>query len=117
MLAFQDGFFLSTILILVCLLVGFNEGHQIDWALSDEYDVAIFETTRVIFRGNHATLTNAHRLKQVILTDLDAPFSFCLERHNCVIIKPIREINMIGISSMRQVSILVKGLVPGCPMH
>lgn len=117
MLAFQDGLFLATVLIFVCLLVGFDEGHQIDWALPDENYVAIFKTTRVVFGGNNSTLTDAHRFEQVILTDLDASFSFCLERHDCVVIKSVGEINMIGITSMRQVCILIEGLMPRCPMH
>ena len=104
-------------LFFVCLLVGLDEGHEIDGALPNEYNVAIFETSRVVIGGNHATLSDAHRFIQVILANLDASFSLCLECHNRIVIQPVREIDMIGVTPVRQISILVKRLVPRRPMH
>ena len=105
MLAFHDSFLGATIVLSVNLVVLLNEGKQIERTLSDENDLTILNATiTAIFRFNNATLSNTHGLVGIVTADVDISLALRLKSDNSVVIKARWEINMVGVSSMRQAS-------------
>lgn len=113
MLAFNDCLLRAIVLLLVLFLILIDEGHQVDGSLANEDDLTIFDTSiRVILLLNNMTLSDIHRLKEVITPNFDRSFPLGFERDNRIVIEPGWEINVIGVSPMRQLRLLVKCRVP-----
>ena len=96
------------ILLLVCL----NKWNEIDWTLIDKDDLAIHNAICHVLILYNATLSDAHRLIAIVASNVDLTFPLCLKCDDCVVVQLLRELHMIGVTSMRQVCRLVKLLVP-----
>ena len=104
-------------LISISLLVGLYKRHQIYWALTDEYDVTILNIIRTVVCLDDSALTHIHWLKFVVSTDSNVPFSLCFECNYCVVIQSTRKVNMVDITSVRQLGRLVERLMPLLAMN
>jgi len=73
---------------LVLSLIFVDEGHEVEGALPNKDDLAIFDTSiGTIFFLDDATLPDIHGLKEVVSADLDLPFPISLERDNRIVIE------------------------------
>jgi len=117
MLALEDRLETTSEIIPIELLVSVNERHQIDWALADEDDVTIFDFSSAVIGLHNSTLTHAHRLEQVISSDMDRSLPLCFESYDSVVIEATWEVDMVSVTPMRKLSRLIKGLVPLSSMH
>ena len=117
MLAFEDWLLVSIELILVELLIRLDERHEINRALANENNVAIFDVFCVIFSLHNATLPHIHRLERVVSANRNVPLTCRLERNYRVVIKILREFNMISIAPVWQIGRLVKRLAPLLSVH
>ena len=96
------------ILFLVCL----NKWNEIDWTLIDKDDLAIHNAICHVLILYNATLADAHWLIAIVASNVDLTLPLCLECDDRVVVQLLRELHVIGVTSMRQVCRLVKLLVP-----
>ena len=89
--------------LFILLLVRLNKWNEIDWTLIDENNFAIYDAISHVLILYNATLADAHRLIAIVASNVDLTLSLCLECDDRVVVKLLRELNVIGITSVRQV--------------
>ena len=98
--------------LFILLLVRLNKWNEIDWTLIDKDDLTIYDAICHVLILYNATLTNAHWLIAIVASNVDLTLPLCLECDDRVVVQLLRELHVIGITSMRQICRLVKLLVP-----
>ena len=67
MLTINDCLLSATMELLILFLVLLHQRHQVKWTLLDKYNLAILDASiSVVFLLHNATLTNFHRLEEII---------------------------------------------------
>ena len=111
MLALENGFLSTIILLSILFLILLYPRHQIQ-VHSDKYDFAIFDSTIIFVANNDTTLSYIHWLVLVVASDVDLSFTECIEGDKDVVIETRGEVNVICITSMGQIGLFVKLSVP-----
>ena len=111
MLAFENRLLRTIVSLFILFLILFDPGYEIN-VESNEHDFTILNTIILILILNDLTLADLHRVISIISSNINLTLSLCLKSYERVVVKALREGDMVCISSVRKISLLVKSTMP-----
>ena len=112
MLALHNRFVLATVLLFVLLFIFLDKFQKVERALSNENNFAIFDASHIVFGLDNATLSNPHRLKEIVAANVNLSLAFSLKSDYGVVIKARREHHVVSVTSVGQVGETIERFTP-----
>jgi len=94
--------------LFVLLFVFLNEWNQVERALSDENNFAIFNATIIVLSLDNATLSDSHRFKEVVATNVNLTLALSFKSDDGVVVEARGERHMVSVTSVGEVRDAIK---------